>query len=245
MKFDEIYRDSVNDLHPSANLMAKLMKSEETKIMKFSKKKAVILGLTASLFVGTTVFAAGHITSYRSWSDPKAEMHDYVAAVEKSHELGSELTLPESFANGYEFAGANENGFNGMDDNGNVLVSGTNFFTRYIRENSPELNLFIDPVTVKEDVRYSVESKMIGDVEVHLNQAVYKFVPTDYELTEEDKQNMEDNHYELSYGSDQVELQQYNGISFARNGKYYSMFAWDSDMTADEWYEMAEELLSK
>ena len=30
-----------------------------------------------------------------------------------------------------------------------------------------------------------------------------------------------------------------------KDGKYYNMFAWDCDMTADEWYEMAEELLAK
>ena len=46
-------------------------------------------------------------------------------------------------------------------------------------------------------------------------------------------------------GSDQVEIKNYNGISFEKEGKSYSMFAWDCDMTADEWYEMAEELLAK
>lgn len=29
------------------------------------------------------------------------------------------------------------------------------------------------------------------------------------------------------------------GCSFAKNGKYYSMFAWDSDMSEDEWFAIA------
>ena len=33
--------------------------------------------------------------------------------------------------------------------------------------------------------------------------------------------------------------------TFALGNKYYSMFAWDSDLTDDEWYSMAEELLAE
>ena len=55
---------------------------------------------------------------------------------------------------------------------------------------------------------------------------------------------MKDPHFEMSYGSSEVEIKNNSGISFNKDGIHYNMFAWDSDMTADEWYEMAAELIS-
>lgn len=109
----------------------------------------------------------------------------------------------------------------------------------------PDINMFINQVHETENESYAVDSKNVGDVTVYFNQATYKFVPEGYEFTDEDNQNIDDPHYEITFGSEKVEIQNYTGISFEKDGKYYSMFAWDSDMSADEWYAMAEELLAQ
>ena len=65
----------------------------------------------------------------------------------------------------------------------------------------------------------------------------------DYELTEEDKQNIERPDYEISYGSDEVEIMVNTGISYVKGQKGYNMFCWDGDMTTEEWFTIAEELM--
>lgn len=245
MKFKEVYKNMVDDLQPSTDLVEKLRVTEEARIMKFNKRRVIFVIAVACLAFGTTAFAGGRIASYRSWSNPHNAIKDYDAAIEKSVKLGSELTIPNEFSNGYEFNSANVDARQGLDENGNVLVKTDDFTAEYIKDGEPTINLFIDTIFEETEESYAVESKMIGNVEVFINQATYKFVPTDYELTEEDNQNIDNPHYEISYGSDQVETMVYNGVSFELNGKYYSMFAWDCDMAVDEWYEMAEELLTK
>lgn len=244
MKFEKVYQDMVNDLHPSSELKDKLIQKEE-KRMKFQKKKFVIAAVAACMLLGTTVYAAGHIATYRSWADPSKKTTDFVVAEQKAQETGSQLTIPRAFSNGYVFDSANDYEREGLDENGNVLVKSKDFFAAYVKEESPDISMFINQMQEAEDDTYAVEKKTIGDVEVCFNQAIYKFVPEGYELTEEDKQNMEDSHYEISYGSEEVEEKTYTGISFTVGGKCYNMFAWDCDMTVEEWYQMAQELIER
>ena len=74
MKFNEIYKDIVDDLRPSEKLTNKLLISEEERLMRLNKKKAVVVAAVACMICGTTAFAAGKIASYRSWSDSRNEI---------------------------------------------------------------------------------------------------------------------------------------------------------------------------
>ena len=243
MKFNEEYKKMVDDIKPSAEFINKIRISEDKRMKKFGKKKFAIVAAVACMAIGTTAFAAGHIATYRSWSNPQNEITNYTDAVTKSDELGANLIIPQAFSNGYMFEAANTMGVEGIDDSGNVMVKGTDFTARYTKDSMPDINMFINQVYEENDENYAVSSKTIGEVEVYYNQVTYKFVPEGYELSDEDKQNMDDPHFELSYGTDAVEIMNYTGISFENDGKYYNMFAWDSEMTVDEWYEMATELL--
>lgn len=242
MKFEKVYHDIVDDLQPSSELKDRLIQKEE-KRMKFQKKKYVVAAVAACMLIGTTVYAASHIASYRSWSDPSKQTTDFVVAEQKVQETGSQLTIPREFTNGYVFDSANDYEREGLDENGKVLVKSKDFTAAYVKEDNPNISMFINQMQEAEDETYAVEKKTIGDVEVCFNQATYKFVPEGYKLTEEDKQNMDDPHFEISYGSEEVEEKTYSGISFVAGGMIYNLFAWDCDMTKEEWYQMAKELL--
>ena len=244
MKFTETYKDIMSDLQPSPELQDRLQIRQEAKSMRFTKKKALIVAAAACMLVGTTVFASGKIASYRSWSDPSDAITTYDNAVSKLEEVGGELTIPKAFSNGYTFDEANTMEVQGLDDNGNIVVNGTEFSARYVKDSMPDISVFINEAYEEEGESYSVDSRVIGDTSVYLNEVTYKFVPPDYELTKEDEENMKDPHFEMSYGSEEVEIQNNRGIEFIMDGMHYNMFAWDSDMTADEWYEMAAELIA-
>lgn len=245
MNFNEVYKDVVDELQPSADFINSVMKSKEAKHMKFNKKKTLVVALASCMIFGTTVFAAGKIVGYHSWSDPSDAIVDYSEAQDAATGLGISDGIPQAFSNGYTYVSANVTNVEGVDDAGNAVAKGESLYANYDKENCSTINLFIDPIFEEQDESYAVDSKMIGDTEVYFNQATYKFVPPNYELTEEDEANLEDPHFEISYGADEVSVTKYTGVSFAKGDKYYNMFAWDSDMSVNEWYAMAEELLVK
>lgn len=243
MKFEKVYKEIVDDLQPSADFKNSLMKGEEEKRMKFQKKRVVIVAAIACMLVGTTAFATSHIASYRSWSNPKDAITNYDDAKEKAQELGTGFTIPETFSNGYAFDSANTMDVEGVDESNHVVVTSKDFTAKYTKEGCQDIDLFINELHEVPEEGYAIESKKIGDVEVYLNQATYKFVPTNYKWTEEDDEAIKDPHYEISWGTEELEIKSYNGVTFAKDGKYYNMFAWDCKLTADEWYQMAEEII--
>lgn len=243
MDYKDIYQKAVEELTPSHELVNKVKGCKEKKMIKFSKRKVVIVALVACLLIGTTVFAAGQITSYRSWSRANDEIEDYATACEKAVELDIQTKIPEQLSNGYVFESANIGGMEGLDEEGNAVAKGKSFMATYSKEGCPKLSLFIDPLFEEMDNNSYKECKEINGVDVFYNEVTYKFVPPNYELTEEDKQNMEKPDYEISYGSDEVEIMVNTGISFVKGQKGYNMFCWDGDMTTEEWFTIAEELM--
>ena len=63
MKFNEIYKEIVDDLQPSEELANRLQIREETKLMRLNKKKVVVVVAVACMAFRMTAFAAGKIAS--------------------------------------------------------------------------------------------------------------------------------------------------------------------------------------
>ena len=98
MDYKDIYQKAVEELTASHEQVNKVKGCKEKKMIKFSKRKVVIVALAACLLIGTTVFAAGQITSYRSWSRANDEIEDYATACEKAVELDIQTKIPEQFS---------------------------------------------------------------------------------------------------------------------------------------------------
>lgn len=247
MKFEETYKNIVDDLQPSSELCERLKITREAKIMKFNKKKAVIVALIACMLCGTTVFAAGRIASYRSWSSNLTKEKDITKSRDDAEKIGVSLEIPEAFSNGYTFRYSDVGGIEALDENDNSMDNGKSFMATYAMDGCADVYLNVDPAFEPLDVSSSgkYQVKDINGVMVGFYSDTYKFVPADYELTDEDKENMERPDYEISYGSSTVQIQQCGGFIFEYDSKMYNMLAFDSDLTADEWYVMAEELLNK
>ena len=245
MKFEETYKNMIDDLQPSSELSERLKITQEAKIMKFTKKKAIAVAAVACMLCGTTVFAAGKIASYRSWSSNLTEVSDINKSRDNAKQLGASLEIPESFSNGYAFDCSYSGGIEGLDEDGNAVANGKSYTATYTKDNGADLYLNIDPTFEELNMEEGDTLKNINGVDVYFYNHTYKFVPTDYELTDEDKENMEKPGYEISYGSDEVQVQQCSGFIFEYESKNYDMLSFDSELTADEWYAMAEELLAQ
>lgn len=243
MNYKEIYKEAVNELNPSPELVNKIKMDKEHKMIKFNKKKIAVVAAIACMTIGTSVFAAGHISSYVAWSNPTTENNDFSIVNETSEKMGINVNIPEKLNNGYSFKNSNFGGIKALDDDGNTLAKGKKFEITYEKNGCPDIYIDIDPAFEAEDNTISTQSKEINGVTVYYNKDTYKFVPTDYVLTDEDQANLDKPHYYLSYGSDEVEIKIIDSICFQIEDKNYTMMSWECDMTADEWFEMTEDFI--
>ena len=75
------------------------------------------------------------------------------------------------------------------------------------------------------------------------NETHYRFVPGDYEVPEGEKKLVEQGDIVISYGTDQVEDQISRSISWEKDGRAYTLMAFDTALEAENFYEMACELI--
>ena len=243
MDFKEMYKETVDGLRPSSELVNRIRSNKEVEMRVPNKKKMVVLALVACMLVGTTAFAASRITRYVGWSNPNSATVDYDETVKVAEEMGVAKDILQQFSNGYVFAMSNVGGTTGLDEKGKTVAEGETLEVTYTRENGPKINLYIDPMFETGDYSNATEAREINGVMVYYNKDFYKFVPADYKMTEEDQARMDEPHFYLSYGSSEVEEKISEGIVFETDNKIYNMFCWDANMTPDEWCAMAEELL--
>lgn len=243
MDFKEMYKETVDGLRPSSELVNRIRSNKEVEMRVPNKKKMVVLALVACMLVGTTAFAASRITRYVGWSNPNSATVDYDETVKVAEKMGVAKDILQQFSNGYVFAMSNVGGTTGLDEKGKTVAEGKTLEVTYTRENNPDINLFIDPLFESGDYSNATEAREINEVMVYYNKDFYKFVPADYKMTEEDQARMDEPHFYLSYGSSEVEEKISEGIVFETDNKIYNMFCWDANMTPDEWFAMAEELL--
>lgn len=241
----DIYKDCVDNLNPSEELISKLLERTEVKTMHFAKKKMLVFVAVACMLVGTTVFAAGKITGYRSWSSNLTTESDINISRDNAEKLGISLEIPEGFSTGYSFNNSNIGGTEGVDENGKAIAKGKSFMATYSKEGNPDVYLNVNPAFEPLTVEEGCSSIDVNGTLVYIHNDIYKFVPPDYELTEEDKENMEKPGYEISYGSDKVEVMKCDGFIFEYDSKIYNAISFDSSLTNDEWCQMAKELLAQ
>ena len=106
-----------------------------------------------------------------------------------------------------------------------------------------------------EDVTFSAEVGMDGELtpaevrtcedgtELCFYKLTNKFVPADYELTEEDKKAQEAGNFDLAYGSDEIEITTSCMVEWDMDGQGYSLFKFGEELSAEEMFAMAEEII--
>ena len=124
MDYKKKYSEVVNEINPSPELVNRIKNNKENKMIKFSKSKVVVLVAVACMTIGTSVFAAGKIASYRSWSSNLTEVSDISKSRDNAKKLGASLEIPESFSNGYAFDCSYSGGIEGLDEDGNAVANG-------------------------------------------------------------------------------------------------------------------------
>ena len=179
----------------------------------------------------------------------KGFMKKAVAAVAAIYVFGSMTAFAIgkiegiTYRNGYAFKAAVPVNYETEDKDGNKLGNGTQLSVTYGKDGM-------------EDVTFSAEVGMDGELtpaevrtcedgtELCFYKLTNKFVPADYELTEEDKKAQEDGNFNLAYGSDKVEVMTSYTVEWNMDGQGYSLFKFGEDLGAEEMFGMAEEIIA-
>ena len=215
-------------------------KGNTMKMKKWQKVATIAAGI---LVIGGTVGAAGRQAIIYSWSN---SFPDYRSA-ERISEEAEKLGLPEfpaAFECGFEFEDGNIEHARGEDDAGNSTGSWEELMASYKAADGRTVNLNVTD-NYTEDSRTPTDSRDIDGVTVRYNVDEYLFLPPDSEGNVPEyiaEREESDDHFYVSFGSEEPETTYYKGVSFERDGVHYYLFSTD-DVSEDEFMDMAEELI--
>ena len=246
-KFEELLMEALSPEISDEEIMMKPKENIET-MKRANVKKVVITAIAACLVFAMTALAAGKIKAFVSgWNLKTYESHADMgkAAEDAGFDV---MEMPEQFANGYLFMKTEVQDWNAVDDGFNKVDSFNELTAKYEKDGK-ELLVYAhadDPAMYADDNDPDpIEVRTINGIEVLAREFTFKFVPSDYEVTEEDKEFEAVPGNFISYGSEDVELIKMATVAFVKDGVRYSIMDNNSADHMEEMVEMAEELLGQ
>lgn len=216
------------------------MKKSEQGRKHFSAKKLVIGVAAACLLISGGVFAgktAGYISGYE-------KEYTYAELDKAEEKLGFSPDVAEAFSNGYNFEKMWVGNTRAVDENQETVYTFPELSVDYVKDGVSDISLYVDmrPEKGEQDKEPDLTDQC-GDIALRYDVYTYKFVPVGYELTEEDKANLERDDYEISEGSDEIEYSQMTHVTWEKDGVYYNLLGSDTALTGEEMFAMAKELI--
>lgn len=227
---------------------------KEAVIMKFQKRKVALAAAVIVAIGSITCYATGKMTGLMVGSSHLTEVPEYSGLAAAEEKAGFETGMPETFSSGYVFKNVNTGDGQAVDAEGNG-IPGTEYidvFMTYEKDGSeitasimPELKE--EPAEEAEDAEAKApeasETREIGDITVSYYETTMKAVPPDYELTEQDKKDMENSNFTISYGSDQVYVQKVRTVDWKADGKAYNLLDMEGIVDAETLFSMAQDVI--
>ncbi|WP_446899731.1 hypothetical protein ACSVC9_07600 [Clostridium sp. LBM24168] len=221
-------------------------KMENIKVFKKgSIKKKILVGLAATMVIGTTVFAAGKISSITSHSSgiPTYTTIPTVEQVEKKLKFNPKLI--NNFDNGYTFVNGVIVDNEGTDDKGNFAGKTKSLDFTYTKGND-KLSLYMENGRLGERSKRDTVIANYNGIDLYYYSYADKLVPENYKMTEQDKKDELSGKYVFSYGpdSDREKISQVQYLNWMQDGINYSFLASDSNISKDELVKMAHQVIN-
>ncbi len=215
---------------------------EEQK-MKFRAWKKTLAAAAVICIMGSiTAMGLGKAESFVGHSNLKETVTEYEKAAELQSGYNGMVKSVKEFSNGYTFASAVPRYGEAQDKDGNTVEQNTAMVFTYRREGNQDI--FLEGYYTEIPEETVPDRTMILDdgTEVRYSRMQNKFVPPDYVPTAEEEKLAEEGKLNLAYGSDEVEESVSSAVMWQENDILYSLFTFDGNLTAEEMFEMAEEV---
>ncbi len=235
----EALTEKVKDVEPSEQMLENIRKEaeerrKETGFMKFGMKK--IVAVAAVCVLSVTAYAATQLASVSVGTTNNITAYEDVAKAEKKLDMDAKYV--ERFENGFAFDRAGTGQEQGRDEEGNPVGNAYNVLTISYKNEEGQILHFL----VQDGNSYvDAGQEAFNGYTVSAN----KFVPPDYELTEEDKAMQAAGELNIAYGSEKVELKTYESYYWQDGDLYYSLGAFDCDLGEAALKDMAAQIMAE
>lgn len=228
--------------------LAELEPSEKEHITMKNRKKfsRILIAAAVICLLSITAFAAEQARIHSFTSGGQNYQGSYSALAQAMEKAGFQLKLPEEFESGFRFQQVRTGEVECDDDDGNHVLTYMDVSVDYVNDQGQRLNFYATPNlgdAVEEDTRTPVISKTVGGITLNYFVDHYKFVPEDYELSETDKEWMQQPGNYLSYGSDEVEEESFASLSWTTDKSMFSFADMTASIAPEVLFAMAEELI--
>ncbi len=244
-------KEQARQIRVSQDQMERFSKNVDRRIeeeMKMTRKwsfKKVLVTAAAVCVVGSiTAVAAGKIVGVQSSSSWKEAVTQYGQMEEMSGDLGLDIHVPEAFSSGYEFKTAMPVHSAATDQEGNAVEQWTGLNLVYSKEGQPDLNISVENAQSAQ-MGFGDSDAIFehGGVQMAYSREHYRFVPPNYELSEEEQAQIDAGELVVSYGSQSVEDKEIQSLSWKQGDIRYGLMLFDSSMTGEDMAGMAGEII--
>lgn len=208
---------------------------------KISVKKTVLIAFAAVMVLGATALAAGKVVSISSHSSAVADYTKLPDQAEVKAVIGMEAKLVDTFSNGYRFQSGHIGKSQAEGENGEVLKAYKDLRFEY-KKGKEEVSLHMSPLVTGPGEVEELAGNFQG-VDLYYYAYANKCVAGDYELTEQDKADIESGKYVFSYGVEEENPIQVQSLSWIEGGITYDLLVMDSELNREDLVEMAEEII--
>lgn len=225
---------------------------EKGKMKKFTFKKGLIIAAAAVLVLGSAAIATQGTTrviSSSSWVFPTYKEIPSAEKLEK--DIGISPKILSEFSNGYTFDSATkvDNAIEDLVDGSKRVVVVENGKEQKFKSLSIKYKNGDDKITLHtESSDFDIEKKAqeaesYNGISIGYTAFTNKFVPGDYQQTEQDIKDEAEGKYVFSYGTDDIEIHEVQGVTWIQDGIKYHINAMDSPLNEQELIDIAKEII--
>ena len=242
--WNNIFGDTPEEFHKSVNsALEKIAEREETNMSRSMGIRKIVVAAAVVAAFGVTAIAAMKAAGLESHTD----LRDAVYSVSEIQELSDDedfgVKYIDEFSNGYKFEVGYPSVGKATDADGNTIKEYTSFAVEY-KNGDSEIVFFTEPNSDVVDMPTDCETVDVDGTTVYTMEDTYKFVPPDYEMTEQDKEDEASGKYIFSYGTDEVEIQNVKQVMWKEGSVICTILEQTGTLDMDELVSMAEEVMN-
>ncbi len=218
---------------------------EKITMKKISIKNVIAVAAVAIMLTGTMCLAAGKATTTMTTSKATPDYTEFADLSKAEKDIEVPISGIEEFSNGYKFKNVSIEDSADFDDEMNQVRTYKTADIVYEKDGNKIYLDVIPHTSVSDYDRNKSEEITCPDGTLYYSKTTNKFVPVDYEMTEEDKKAEENGTLNIAYGSDEVEVKESQCVLWEKDGNMYMLFEMPASLDKDTLVEMAKEVVSK
>ncbi|WP_455491983.1 hypothetical protein [Butyricicoccus sp.] len=242
----EMLHQCADELHAPDSMQARVkfaLNNAPARKRHLWSKRFVAVAAVAAIAV-TGAFAAGGMGGIfsQSWSDQRLDLSSTQAHLA---DAGVALTLPDkigeyTFSYGFD---VDTTAQNDMGENEKVAEVDATYEKDGVELNFSAHKSYSVFTEDKMDNPVPATTAEVNGVTLTYRDTHYRFVPADYEKSDEEKQQEKNGELVISYGSDEVEDKMFQSVLWEQDGATYLISGFDTGLDAQAMFDMAAELV--